>query len=113
MVAAPMRKRQAHWKAAAPSPLAGSQTFAAQSSLPALPVPNLKSTLAELKETLKPLAWSEDEYRSTTTKIDDFEAGLAPRLQDRLVARAKDREHWLEEWWDDLGYLTYRYVLCL
>ncbi|KAI0091474.1 carnitine acetyl transferase [Irpex rosettiformis] len=102
-------KRPTNWKAAAPAPLPG-PTFAAQQSLPKLPVPELSETLARLKDTLKPIAWSREEYDAVEKKIDAFAAGLGPELQNRLKARAQEtgRQHWLEEWWDDLGYLGYR-----
>ncbi|KAI0681943.1 carnitine acetyl transferase [Cytidiella melzeri] len=101
--------RPPNWKAAAPAPLPG-PTFAAQQTLPKLPVPELSDTLAKLKETLRPIAWSREEYDSVEKKIDAFATGLGPELQKRLQARAQEpgRPHWLEEWWDDLGYLGYR-----
>lgn len=99
--------RPANWKEAAPAPMPG-PTFAAQSSLPKLPVPELADTLAKLKESLKPIAWNEAEYQRFMKRIDDFGAGLGPKLQERLVQRAQERDHWLEEWWDDLAYLGYR-----
>ena len=99
--------RPANWKEAAPAPMPG-PTFAAQSSLPRLPVPELSDTLAKLKDSLKPIAWNEEEYARAVKCIDEFAAGMGPKLQEKLVARAKEREHWLEEWWDDLAYLGYR-----
>ena len=100
-------ERPPNWKAAAPAPLPG-PTFAAQSSLPKLPVPELSDTLAKLKESLRPLAWNEAEWERVTKRIDHFGEGLGPVLQERLVQRAKEKDHWLEEWWDDLAYLGYR-----
>ena len=102
-------RRSASWKAAAPSPLPG-PTFAAQASLPKLPVPELPETLTKLKESLKPLAWNDSEFQAVLKKIDEFGApgGLGSELQKRLVQRKDQTEHWLEEWWDDLAYLTYR-----
>lgn len=99
--------RPANWKAAAPSSLPGI-TFAGQSTLPRLPVPELPDTLAKLKESLKPIAWNESEYAAVEKKIDDFGTAFGPELQQRLKARAQSTEHWLEEWWDDLAYLGYR-----
>ncbi|KAJ3764651.1 hypothetical protein FB446DRAFT_619998, partial [Lentinula raphanica] len=49
--------RHSHWKASAPSALPGSETYAAQRTLPKLPVPDLDVTLDRLKESLKPIAW--------------------------------------------------------
>lgn len=102
------RQRPANWKARAPASPAGT-TFAAQPDLPHLPVPELPHTIARLKESLKPIAWSDAEYATAVKKIDQFASGpLAPKLQERLVKRASEKEHWLEEWWDDAGYLGYR-----
>lgn len=99
--------RPENWKEAAPASLPG-PTFAAQSSLPKLPVPELSDTLAKLKESLKPIAQDEKEYERVVKRIDEFAVKHGPALQERLVQRAKERDHWLEEWWDDLGYLGYR-----
>jgi len=100
--------RPANWKAAAPEALPGTTTFGAQPTLPRLPVPELQDTLNRLKESLKPIAWSEAEYASVTQKIDDFGKTKGPELQERLLKRASEKEHWLEDWWDDGGYLGYR-----
>ncbi|KAJ7804567.1 carnitine acetyl transferase [Mycena olivaceomarginata] len=96
------------WKATAPAPLPGTTTFAAQDSLPLLPVPELHTTLTRLKQSLIPLAWSEEEITAVDAKIAEFGKGKGPELHQRLVDRAKHRKHWLEEWWDNAGYLGYR-----
>lgn len=99
--------RPPNWKALAPAPLPG-VTFAAQSDLPKLPVPELSDTLVKLKETLRPFARNESQYAETVKLVDEFEHGLGPQLQDRLVKRKDQTQHWLEEWWDDDAYLKYR-----
>ncbi|KAG1746611.1 acyltransferase ChoActase/COT/CPT [Suillus paluster] len=99
--------RPVNWKAAAPQ----IPNFAAQqASLPRLPVPNLTATLQRLKTSLLPLAHSEAEFADAARKIEAFEshAGSGSLLQSRLLQRSNEREHWLEEWWDNLGYLGYR-----
>ena len=102
--------RPPNWKARAPFPPAGNVTYAEQESLPTLPVPTLQSTLQKLKVSLKPLAKSGEEYNTALKRIDAFAAGAGPTLQKRLEARAAEpgREHWLEEWWDELAYMGYR-----
>ncbi|KAF9006027.1 acyltransferase ChoActase/COT/CPT [Cyathus striatus] len=100
--------RPSNWKAAAPVPLPGSLTLGAQHNLPKLPVPSLSNTASRLKDSLKPIAWSEEEYNAVVNKIDAFVAGKGPELQTRLVKRAEETPHWLEQWWDDGGYLGYR-----
>ena len=102
------RCRPLHWKASAPEPLPSTLTFAAQRDLPKLPVPKLEDTVVRLKESLKPIAWSEAEFNAVSKKIDHFAANKGPELQDRLLQRASERPHWLEEWWDDTGYMGYR-----
>jgi carnitine O-acetyltransferase len=92
--------------------LPGTTTFAAQASLLKLPVPELPVTLTRLKEALKPLAKSELEYTAAVTKIDEFGRGKGIELQDRLLKRNAETIHWLEGWWDDLGYLGYRDSVC-
>ncbi|KZT43438.1 carnitine acetyl transferase [Sistotremastrum suecicum HHB10207 ss-3] len=105
-----MATRSAHWKSLAPFPPAGTPTFAQQQSLEKLPVPRLDATFDKLKKSLRPLAWSDEEYNSTIKKVDEFGNGLASELQKRLEVRRNEegRDHWLEEWWDDAAYLSYR-----
>ena len=105
---APTRPPQ--WKQLAPPPLPG-PTFAAQSTLPRLPVPALAETLAKLKESLRPIAWSEGEYADAVKAVDRFaNSEYARELQHRLQKRAEEpaRLHWLEEWWDDWSYMGFR-----
>lgn len=100
--------RPENWKDAAPFPPQSSTTFARQDSLPKLPLPEFDVTVSKLKRSLKALAWSEDEWRRTERKIDDFakQGGAGRVLQERLKAR-KDQEgmrHWLEEFWDNVSF---------
>ncbi|KAL0572768.1 hypothetical protein V5O48_009201 [Marasmius crinis-equi] len=103
---ASLTSRPENWKAAAPA--ANGITYKHQDSLPKLPVPELQDTLKKLKESLKPIAWNDDEWREVEKKVDEFAASQGPVLQERLKEWAKDKEHWLEQWWDDGGYLGYR-----
>ncbi|CCM01355.1 uncharacterized protein FIBRA_03405 [Fibroporia radiculosa] len=101
------RLRPDKWKSLAPPPLPG-PAFAAQSSLPRLPVPPLIDTISRLKEALRPIATDDEEYSEAIRKIDSFASGPAEELQRRLQARHAETTHWLEDWWDDGGYLAYR-----
>ncbi|KAF9785036.1 acyltransferase ChoActase/COT/CPT [Thelephora terrestris] len=96
-----------NWKAKAPLSLPG-PTFAAQAKLQKLPVPELEQTFRKLRESLKPIAHSREEYDATVAKVDDFARGLAPKLHERLLRRRDETDHWLEEWWDNDAYLAYR-----
>ena len=101
-----LTNRPHDWKAAAPESPA--ITFGSQRNLPKLPVPELNQTLARLKETLKPIAWSDHEYSTVEKKIDDFALNKGPELHERLLMRYGQTPHWLEQWWDDVAYLGYR-----
>ena len=101
-----LTQRPSGWKAAAPGAPLGTQTYS--SRLSKLPVLDLQETLYRLKLSLKPIAWSDLEYASVEEKIDEFGVTKGPELQERLLKRAEETPHWLEEWWDDAGYLGYR-----
>lgn len=100
--------RPSGWKRAAPEALPATLTFAAQSNLPKLPVPDLERTLTRLKESLKPIAWTDSEYAAVDAKIDKFSTTKGPELQARLLKHSQETGHWLEDWWDDGAYLGYR-----
>lgn len=105
--------RPADWKSTAPEPLPGTATFAAQPNLPKLPVPDLRETLNHLRDSLKPIARSESEYSIVLGKIDKFANGQGLQLQQRLLKRANEKPHWLEEWFDDAEFLGCRNTVCI
>ena len=99
--------RPQNWKALAP-PIS---SFTHQSStLPRLPLPPLEATLQRLKDSLRPLARSTEEFASVCRKIDDFGRadGPGPILQQMLLQRKNEADSWLEEWWQDCAYLGLR-----
>ncbi|KAN0097062.1 Acyltransferase ChoActase/COT/CPT [Tylopilus felleus] len=99
--------RPQNWKALAP-PISN---FTHQSStLPRLPLPPLEATLQRLKDSLRPLARSTEEFASVCRKIDDFGRadGPGPILQQMLLQRKNEADSWLEEWWQDCAYLGLR-----
>ncbi|KAH7890779.1 acyltransferase ChoActase/COT/CPT [Phlebopus sp. FC_14] len=99
--------RPANWKSLAP---AIPNVVHQPTSLPRLPVPALAATLDRLKASLSPLARTPEEYAATCAKIDQFasDRGVGRALQAKLEERKNHTDHWLEQWWDDLGYLAYR-----
>ncbi|KAN0097060.1 Acyltransferase ChoActase/COT/CPT [Tylopilus felleus] len=102
--------RPQNWKALAP-PI---PNFAHQSStLPRLPLPPLEVTLQRLKDSLRPLARSTEEFASVCRKIDDFGRadGPGPVLQQMLLQRKNEADSWLEELWDDFAFLGSRSCL--
>lgn len=82
--------------------------YASQPSLPHLPVPTLSSTLHKYIETLQPLQTPEEHQKSRKTIESFLSSETAKTLQQRLEARAAERDSWLSEWWNDAAYMGYR-----
>lgn len=96
--------RPPNWKSVAPAPPPRTTTFSLQPTLPKLPLPEIPKTLEKLKASLKVLARDEAEWQATKRKVDEFaESALSKELHGRLEQRRKDKEHWLEELWDDVS----------
>ncbi|KTG02260.1 hypothetical protein cypCar_00004486 [Cyprinus carpio] len=83
------------------------RTFQYQSSLPALPVPDLHDSLNKYLHAVKPFA-SDEEFRATVAVVKRFEEGIGQQLHQKLLKRAKSRRNWLEDWWLDTAYLEVR-----
>ena len=84
------------------------QLYASQSTLPHLPVPTLSSTFSKYIETLRPLLTPEQLDRSTGLVRDFLSSEQAQTLQSRLEHRAKEKDSWLSEWWNETAYMGYR-----
>ena len=98
---APQAARKASTSAKAP-------LYASQSTMPNLPVPTLSSTLHKYTETIAPLQ-SASEHAKSKKAIEEFmHSTQAKQLQERLEARAGERESWLSEWWNEAAYMGYR-----
>jgi carnitine O-acetyltransferase len=113
----PLLSVPANWKDLAPfPPNRDASTYSFQDKLPHLPVPSLPDTLNKLKKSLQAMATSDAEYEATVRKIDAFgqKVAIGETLHSRLEQRARDvearggRQHWLDEWWDEVAYMGYR-----
>ncbi len=98
-----------------PTPGPGSQTGAAQpgtfglyDSLPRLPVPSLRETLARYVETVAPLL-SPAELARTGEAVAELlmPGGLGDQLQAGLEIRGETRDNWLSGWWEEMAYLKW------
>ncbi|KAJ3356447.1 Carnitine O-acetyltransferase mitochondrial [Allomyces javanicus] len=85
--------------------------FAAQATLPKLPVPTLDETLAKYLVTVRPLL-SDADYARTEAAVREFAkpGGQGEQLQQRLLERAEAEKatSWLASWWNDYAYMAYR-----
>lgn len=82
-------------------------TFAEQSKLPSLPVPDLKSTMAKYLHSIKPYCHNATEWENQSLLSKDFLENMGPVLQSRLETFAKDKRNWLSSFWDNQAYLQY------
>ena len=75
---------------------AGGMTFAAQDSLPKLPIPDLGSTLDKYLRALKPLQ-SHREHSDTQQAVQDFLGTDGPDLQEKLKSYAQGKTSYIEQ----------------
>jgi carnitine O-acetyltransferase len=80
-----------------------------QSALPALPVPDLKSTIHKYIESLQPLLTPSQFTDAKRTATAFISSPLSADLQRRLHERADHvGDNWLIDWWNDVAYMGYR-----
>lgn len=88
------------------------KTYQNQVHLPSLPVPDLKESCDLYLKTLLPIAKTKEDYESSKQAVNEFLSNEGTTLQERLLkyANAKNtkKQSWLEEWWLDAAYLTFR-----
>lgn len=78
-------------------------------TLPQLPVPELKETIAKYLHSVKPFL-NDEEFKCTSKACAEFlqPDGVGAQLQNLLVEKAKSSANWLEDWWLKVAYLGYR-----
>ena len=85
--------------------------YAAQTSMPRLPVPDVKDTLERFLPTALPLAETPEEAESLKACVASFEQE-SQHLQERLLQRRDEYSNtnssWLQHWWNTWGYLQVR-----
>ncbi|XP_028833452.1 peroxisomal carnitine O-octanoyltransferase [Denticeps clupeoides] len=89
------------------SEIVAERTFQFQDNLPPLPVPSLEGTLIKYMDAVKPFS-TEEEFQATVAIVKHFGEGIGLNLHQKLIARAKSRQNWLEDWWLDTAYLEVR-----
>ncbi|KAK8179284.1 carnitine acetyl transferase-like protein [Phyllosticta citribraziliensis] len=80
-------------------------TFAAQDSLPTLPIPELESTCNKYLAALAPLQ-SHKEQRETRAGVREFLRNDGPELQEKLKKYAAGKSNYIEQFWYD-SYLNF------
>ena len=71
------------------------KTFENEESLPALPVPTLRSTLDCYLDSVRAII-DDIQYQKTEDICRQFESGVGHKLQELLLNYAKDRKNWVK-----------------
>lgn len=85
-------------------------TFDKDDSLPHLPLPKLEETLERYYESLKPFG-TKEELKISRKIIDEFKKGEGKKLHALIETKAKETKNWVEDWWENLAYLSLRLPL--
>ncbi len=80
-------------------------TFAHQSELKKLPIPDLEETVNRYLEVLKPLQ-TEAEHKDSIEACNNFLQTSGPILQKKLIEYSKTKASYVEQFWYD-SYLNY------
>lgn len=83
------------------------ETFAQQSKLPSLVIPELDQTLDKYLQTIKPYCRDSSDFVRQELLCKDFLENMGPLLQQRLVEYSQSRRNWMAELWDNQAYLEY------
>ncbi|XP_039560513.1 carnitine O-palmitoyltransferase 1, muscle isoform [Passer montanus] len=81
--------------------------YSFQSSLPKLPVPPVKATIARYLESVRPLL-DDDKYQEMAALAKEFQEKTAPRLQRYLLLKSWWTTNYVSDWWEEYIYLRGR-----
>lgn len=84
------------------------QLYSYQSSLPRLPLPDLKDTIQRYLRSIKPLCTSEEHYKDVERKAIEFQNGIGPKLQRYLHLKSWMSTNYVSDWWEEYVYLRAR-----
>ncbi len=85
-------------------------TFAAQDSLPKLPIPELQNSLRKYKDVLKSLQ-NKKEQQETASAVESFLQDEGPELQARLKKYATGKTSYIEQFCTSLSKLRLRLLI--
>jgi len=81
--------------------------YSYQGALPKLPVPAVKDTLTRYLRSVRPLL-TDEEYEDMALLAEEFQNGIAGRLQRYLVAKSWWASNYVSDWWEEFVYLHSR-----
>ncbi|KAI1298741.1 Carnitine O-palmitoyltransferase 1, liver isoform [Halotydeus destructor] len=78
-----------------------------QGSLPRLSVPSVHNTLTRYLRSVRPLC-DDEKYKRLERMADEFEKGIASRLQRYLILKSWWASNYVSDWWEEFVYLRGR-----
>uniref|UniRef100_A0A4D5RA50 carnitine O-palmitoyltransferase n=1 Tax=Scolopendra viridis TaxID=118503 RepID=A0A4D5RA50_SCOVI len=81
--------------------------YSFQASLPRLPVPSVKDTLQRYLRSVRPLL-DDDKYNRMVKLAEEFENGIARKLQRYLLLKSWWASNYVSDWWEEYVYLRGR-----
>ncbi|XP_058815518.1 carnitine O-palmitoyltransferase 1, liver isoform isoform X1 [Topomyia yanbarensis] len=84
--------------------------YSFQGSLPRLPLPSVKDTMARYLRSVKPLL-DDDNYTRMERLANEFQNGIATKLQRYLLLKSWWSTNYVSDWWEEYVYLRSRGAL--
>ncbi|XP_074028252.1 carnitine O-palmitoyltransferase whd isoform X2 [Leptinotarsa decemlineata] len=81
--------------------------YSYQGSLPRLPLPSVHDTMTRYLRSVKPLL-DEEKYDKMEKLADEFENGIASKLQRYLILKSWWSTNYVSDWWEEYVYLRGR-----
>ncbi|KAG5675259.1 hypothetical protein PVAND_005174 [Polypedilum vanderplanki] len=85
-------------------------TFSRDESLEKLPLPKLEDTLERYYKNLLPFG-DENELKNSRKIIEEFKNGVGKKLHKMLEEKAAKEKNWVEKFWEDYAYHSFRLPL--
>ena len=81
--------------------------YSFQGSLPHLPLPSVKDTISRYLRSVRPLL-DDNEYEKVKQQAEEFQNGIAKKLQRYLVLKSWWASNYVSDWWEEYAYLRNR-----
>lgn len=81
--------------------------YSYQGSLPRLPIPSLKETMARYLKSVRPLL-NDERYLRMRKLAEEFQNGIGAKLQRYLVLKSWWATNYVSDWWEEYVYLRGR-----